>query len=106
MGMFEGARVKREEERLRPIRPRTYVLAWAGLFILTVLTVSLAGRNLGRFGASTALVIAGIKSGLILNYFMHLKYEKGLRLIRWIIPSVLVLLLLFIGLTFFDVAFR
>jgi cytochrome c oxidase subunit 4 len=77
-----------------------------GLVILTGITVSVAGMNLGRFSISAALVIAAVKSGLVLNYFMHLKYEKGLWLFKLMIPGILVLLVLFIGITFFDVAFR
>jgi caa(3)-type oxidase subunit IV len=38
-------------------------------------------------------------------YFMHLRYEKS-RLIRFLIPGALVLLAIFIGLTFSDVFTR
>ena len=94
------------EEKFHPIKPKTYVLVWVGLVILTGITVSVAGMNLGRFSISAALVIAAVKSGLVLNYFMHLKYEKGLWLFKLMIPGILALLVLFIGITFFDVAFR
>jgi cytochrome c oxidase subunit 4 len=94
------------EEKFHPVKPKTYVLVWVGLLILTGITVSLAGMNLGRFSISMALVIAAVKSGLVLNYFMHLKYEKGLWIFKLMIPSILAILVLFIGLTFFDVAFR
>ncbi len=94
------------EEKFHPVKPKTYVLVWVGLLILTGITVSLAGMNLGRFSISMALVIAVVKSGLVLNYFMHLKYEKGLWIFKLMIPSILAILVLFIGLTFFDVAFR
>ena len=82
------------------------MLVWVGLLILTAVTVSVAGMKLGRFSISVALLIAGVKSGLVLNYFMHLKYEKGLLLFKWMIPGILAILVLFIGITFFDVAFR
>ena len=98
---------KREnEEKFHPIKPKTYVLVWVGLLILTGITVSVAGMDLGRLSISVALVIAALKSGLVLAYFMHLKYEKGLWLFKVMIPGILLLLILFIGLTFFDVAFR
>jgi caa(3)-type oxidase subunit IV len=51
------------------------------------------------------LGIAILKSGLVLGYFMHLKYETGL-FFKLIIPIVLAALTIFIGLTFSDVAFR
>ena len=84
---------------------RTYVWVWVGLLILTVMTVSMAGMNLGRLSILIVLAIAAIKSGLVLSYFMHLKYETGL-LFKLMIPIVLAVLTIFIGLTFTDIAFR
>ena len=84
---------------------RTYILVWLGLFFLTGITVSLAGMNLGRLSILVPLLIAGLKSGLVLGYFMHLRYERGL-LFKLMIPIALATLTIFIGLTFFDVAFR
>jgi cytochrome c oxidase subunit 4 len=94
------------EEKFHPVRPKTYVSVWVGLLILTGIAVSVAGMNLGRFSISVALLIAGVKSGLVLNYFMHLKDEKALWLFKLMIPGILAILVLFIGMTFFDVAFR
>jgi cytochrome c oxidase subunit 4 len=96
-----------ESERKSPVvKDRTYVWVWVGLVILTGITVSVAGMNLGRWSVSVVLIIAAIKSGLVLNYFMHLKYEKRIKLFKWMIPGILAVLILFLGLTFFDVAFR
>ena len=82
-----------------------YILVWLWLLILTGLTVSMAGMNLGRLSILIVLAIAAFKSGLVLSYFMHLKYETGL-LFRLMIPMVLAVLTIFIGLTFTDIAFR
>jgi cytochrome c oxidase subunit 4 len=84
---------------------QTYILVWLGLVILTGITVSMAGMNLGRLSILIVLAIAAIKSGLVLSYFMHLKYETGL-LFKLMIPIVLAVLTIFIGLTFTDIAFR
>jgi cytochrome c oxidase subunit 4 len=84
---------------------RTYILVWAGLIILTGMTLSAAGMELGRWTVLIALAIAGTKSGLILNYFMHLRSEK-LLIFRVIIPLVMAVFLVFILLTFSDLAFR
>jgi cytochrome c oxidase subunit 4 len=84
---------------------RTYVWVWVALMILTGMTVSMAGMNLGRLSIVIVLVIAAMKSGLVLNHFMHLKYETGL-LFKLMIPIVLAALTIFIGLTFTDIAFR
>jgi len=96
----------KEKEAPYRVPPRTYVLVWGGLMLLTGVTVSVAGMDLGRIGVAVALLIAAFKSGLVLNYFMHLKYEKGLWLFKLMVPGILVILVLFIGLTFFDVVFR
>lgn len=84
---------------------QTYLLVWLGLVTLTGITVSMAGMNLGRLSIGIVLAIAAIKSGLVLSYFMHLKYETGL-LFKLMIPIVLAALTIFIGLTFTDIAFR
>jgi cytochrome c oxidase subunit 4 len=94
------------EEKIHQVKDRTYVRVWVALVLLTGVTVSMAGMNLGRMSIVAALIIAAFKSGLVLNYFMHLKYEEKLWFFRLIIPGTLALLILFIGLTFFDVAFR
>jgi cytochrome c oxidase subunit 4 len=97
--------VKAEKERAHMMPYRTYVTVWVGLMMLTGMTVSLAGRNLGRLSILGVLAIAAIKSGLVLSYFMHLKDETGL-LFKLMIPVVLAAITLFIGLTFTDIAFR
>jgi len=84
---------------------QTYILVWLGLVILTGVTVSMAGMNLGLLSIVIVLAIAATKSGLLLSYFMHLKYETGL-LFKLMIPIVLAVLTVLIGLTFSDVAFR
>jgi cytochrome c oxidase subunit 4 len=93
------------EERTHQTRNRTYLLAWVGLVILTGTTVSLAGMGLGRLAILSVLLIAGTKSALVLTYFMHLRSEKML-IFKVIIPLVLAVFLVFIILTFTDVAFR
>ena len=84
---------------------RIYIRVWLGLVILTGITVSMAGMNLGLLSIFVVLFIAALKAGLVLCYFMHLKYETGL-LFKLMIPIVLATLLVFIGLTFTDVAYR
>ncbi len=93
------------EEKFHLMKYRTYVLVWLGLVVLTGITVSLAGMNLRHLSVFIPLLIAALKSGLVLGYFMHLKFERGL-LFKLMIPIVLTILTIFIGLTFSDVAFR
>jgi cytochrome c oxidase subunit 4 len=93
------------EEEIRKTRYKTYALVWMILVILTGTTLSAAGMELGGWTVPIALAIAGTKSGLVLNYFMHLRSEK-LLIFRVIIPLVLAVFLVFILLTFSDLAFR
>ncbi len=53
-----------------------YVLVWLGLLTLTAITVAVAGINLGSITIATALIIASIKSYLVLTIFMHLRVEQ------------------------------
>ncbi len=94
-----------EEGKPRVMNYGTYFRVWIGLIILTGITVSVAGMQLGRWAIVLPLLIAGTKSGLVLNYFMHLKSEKEL-IFKLIIPGVLAVLVVFLSLTFSDVAFR
>ena len=81
-----------------------YVLIWLGLLALTGATVSFAGIALGRWVIITALIIAGIKSLLVMNVFMHLKFEE--RVFRIFVLVALGVFVIFISLIFSDYAFH
>lgn len=53
-----------------------YVLVWLALLTFTGITVAVAGINLGALTVATALIIASIKTYLVLTIFMHLKLEQ------------------------------
>jgi cytochrome c oxidase subunit 4 len=53
-----------------------YILVWLGLLTLTGVTVAVAGISLGGLTIATALIIASIKSYLVLTIFMHLRIEQ------------------------------
>ena len=58
---------------------RTYVLVWAGLLILTLTTTGIAFIDLGgQWNTLTAVVIAVVKTVLVVLYFMHLRYSSRL----------------------------
>ncbi|KAA0893480.1 cytochrome C oxidase subunit IV family protein [Oryzomonas rubra] len=77
---------------------------WLALLALTALTVLITRVELGGYKVLGALTIACLKSGLVIAFFMHMKYEG--RLLRWLLFVALVTLAIFIGLTFFDVLYR
>jgi len=65
-----------ESNHLHTPKYGTSILVWLALLILTGLTVTFAGINLGNLTIATVLIIASIKSYLVLTFFMHLKYEN------------------------------
>jgi cytochrome c oxidase subunit 4 len=82
----------------------TYVMIWLALLMLTGLTITVAGLNLKNFAIVVAIFIAGFKSMLVLNYFMHLKYESSL--FKNMVFLAIFTLVIIIGLTFTDISFR
>ncbi len=82
----------------------TYILVWIGLLIMTVVTVTVAGIDLGKLNVAAALFIASIKSALVLYWFMHLKDEEGL--FRVILFAAVATITIMIVLTFFDILYR
>ena len=53
-----------------------YLLVWMALLTLTGTTVAVAGINFGALTIATALIIASVKSYLVLTIFMHLRIEQ------------------------------
>ncbi len=93
------------EKTPREMGVRTYILTWVGIVILTGITFTLSRVKVEGWEVILALAIAGTQAALALNYFMHLKAETA-GIFKFIIPLVLALLIVFMALTFSDVAFR
>jgi cytochrome c oxidase subunit 4 len=74
------------------------------LMFMTFLTITVTSFNLGVFGVTVALLIAGFKAFMVLSYFMHLKHES--LLLRILVGSVFVLFALIVLITFIDYAYR
>lgn len=74
------------------------------LLILTVVTVGVSYVDLGFFNVPVALAIACTKVTFVLLFFMHLKYEGPI--INLSFASTITFLVIMIGFTFWDVAFR
>jgi cytochrome c oxidase subunit 4 len=63
---------------------RTYILIFATLMVLTIVTVAISRLHLSIPVAVTiALIVALIKGGLVASYFMHLLSER--KLIYWVL---------------------
>lgn len=77
-----------------------YFLVWLGLLTLTAITVTVAGVNLGDVTIAAALIIASIKSYLVLTEFMHLKTES--KVFKIFLMAALLFLIISIVLLFSD----
>jgi cytochrome c oxidase subunit 4 len=83
---------------------RTYGWVLVTLLVFTLITVTVTWIDLSALTVLIAMLIASVKAGIVLSYFMHLKFESKL----FIAFAVMVLAIygLVILLTFFDYLFR
>lgn len=73
---------------------------WGALLVLTVITVAVAGVDLGRFNLEIALAIATVKASLVLLYFMHMRYDRPVNAIVFV--TALLFVALFVSLALLD----
>ena len=83
----------------------TNLAVWVGLVAIIGLEVFLAYMELRPAVMLTVLVVLSVvKAGMIMSYFMHLKYEK-FTLVLWLVPPMIFCIcMMFIF--FFPEAFR
>lgn len=81
-----------------------YVLIWLILLSLTIATVAVAGIDLGKLTLSVALLIASIKSALVINIFMHIKFDDKIFKV-FLLVALMTMLVVFV-LTSTDIFFR
>ena len=70
------------------------------LVFLTILTVAQANFDIGSFDIVIVMVIATIKAGLVMAFFMHLAYDKPFNII--VFMSSFVFVALFVIFTLSD----
>ncbi len=93
------------EKKKQNTKPFTlYVLTWLGLLVLTGVTVTVAGLNLGAFSVLGAIVIAAAKSTLVVLLFMNIRYED--RVFKIMLGLAIFTMTAIMILTFVDTAFR
>ena len=83
---------------------RVYGWVLFALLVLTTITITVTWIDLSALTVMVALVIASVKSFIVLRYFMHLKFES--RMFTVFVVMVLIIYLLVIILTFFDYLLR
>src|SRR5947208_2111730 len=88
------------------VQPRSYLLVFAALIVLTVITVGLdllvryEIADLGRVQHPLALAIATVKATLVILFFMHVWYSP--RLIWLVAAGSLLWLAILLGYTMTD----
>ena len=92
------------EEHGHIIPYRTLAKVWLLLLFLTATLVFVSTAYHDILSVPALLTITPLKAGLVFFYFMHLKYEKPF--LKGLVLLVLVVLIVFIGLTFADIANR
>ena len=82
----------------------TQLRVFVALIILTIITVTASVKYPGQIGIAVALVVTPLKAALILMYFMHLKFERRVFSIMFLVAiSILAIVR---GLTILDYQFR
>jgi len=86
------------------VKYKTYVFVLIALLFMTFASVAITSINLGPYTVSAALLLASIKSLLVLLIFMHLRFEKKFYAIM--VGGVLLLFACVIFITFLDYLYR
>ena len=92
------------EKSVHIVEYKTYVYVWIALLLLLAATIAVAKVEFSKYSVLVNLLIASIKAGLVLFFFMHLKYER--RLLKGMLFMVISTLTAVIALFFADVLYR
>jgi cytochrome c oxidase subunit 4 len=103
--MAEQSESHLEEASLHHSHAGRYLVVWAALTVLTVLTYWLSRFHFpGGWAVTVALAIATAKGTLVALFFMHLWDQRGAN--RLVFLTSLVFVALLVGLTIADNATR
>ena len=92
------------EDDMHILPDMTQFRVFVALIILTVITVTASVKYPGQIGIGVALVVTPLKAALILMYFMHLKFERPVFVIMFLVAiSILAVVM---GLTILDYQYR
>jgi len=85
--------------------PKSILLkVFGSLIVLTVITYAVAQVDLGPLNIPVAIAIASVKAGLVVMFFMALKYDNPVNTLTFSVGVIFVVI--FITFTLFDTAFR
>jgi cytochrome c oxidase subunit 4 len=94
--------MKNDHTHISSYLSHAYVLI--ALLFLTFISVTITGIHLGAFSVAAALIIASVKVGTVITYFMHMKFES--LFLKLMILGVFAIFALVIIITFIDYYFR
>ncbi len=83
---------------------RTFLLVLLALLAFTFISIGVTSYDLGPVTVLTALLLATLKTILVLTYFMHLKWD--VKMFGILVAAVLALIGVVIFITFLDYLFR
>lgn len=98
----DGPREGHHDGEIAHVTPVRLLLGvWLALMVLTVITVAATAVDLGsRMNLIIAMAIATVKAGLVVTYFMHLRWDRPFHTLVFL--GSLLFVSLFISLTLLD----
>ena len=93
-----------KEQHTHIVKYSTYVYVLIALLFMTFVSVIVTEIELGPYTVTAALLLASIKSILVLLIFMHLKFDK--KFYGIMVASVFLLLACVLFITFLDYLYR
>jgi cytochrome c oxidase subunit 4 len=73
---------------------------WLTLLVFTVITVAVAGVDIGSFNLGVAMMIATVKASLVVLYFMHMRYDRPMNAIVFV--TALLFVAIFVSIALLD----
>lgn len=86
------------------IKYQSYLYVLIALISMTFLSVAVTQIDLGPYTVTIALLLASLKSLLVLLIFMHLKFDK--KFFAFMVAGVFLLVACVIVITFLDYLYR
>lgn len=93
-----------EKEKHHIVSYKVYFYILAALIVLTFMSIGIIKINLGAYSVLGAMIFAFVKSGLVLTWFMHLKFDKPF--LKIMVGAVFVLFFMVTFITFLDYYYR
>jgi len=100
--LFNKLEIMENKEHI--ITYKTYLIILFALISLTLISVGLTRIEFNEYTLAVALILASIKSSLVLIYFMHLKFEHNVY--KFMMIGVIMLIITVLAITFLDYSYR